>query len=58
MNLLEEKNRLNVENSNLKRQLDELGNRLKLDYQHSSYIPSMLNGEQVSRDIILGLRSK
>ena len=45
MNLLEEKNRVVVENSNLKRQLDELGSRLS---QNPNFIPHMLNGEQVT----------
>lgn len=48
MSLLEEKNRLNVENSNLKRQLDELSSRIKIDFHsNSNFIPPMLNGEQV-----------
>ena len=50
MNLLDEKNRLSVENSNLKRQLDELGSRLKPEYApNPNFIPHMLNGEQVSQ---------
>ena len=49
MNLLDDKNRLSVENGNLKRQLEELGARLKVDQFHPNpnHIP-IINGEPVS----------
>ena len=48
MNLLDDKNRLSVENANLKRQLEELGARLKVDqfHQNANHIP-IINGEPV-----------
>ena len=41
MSLLEEKNRLAVENTTLRRQMEEVGNRI------NPYIPHLSNGEQV-----------
>ena len=54
MNLLDDKNRLSVENANLKRQLEELGARLKVD-AHQAFHPNpnipIINGEPAYRDI-------
>ena len=50
MNLLEEKNRLAVENTTLRHQLDEIGNRMKkFDYGcQNTYVPPIMpNGDQV-----------
>jgi regulator of replication initiation timing len=51
MNLLEEKNRLTMENGTLRRQLEELGSRMKeFEYgiQDKHYIPPIMpNGQQV-----------
>ena len=54
MNLLDDKNRLSVENGNLKRQLEELGARLKVDQFHPNpnHIP-IINGEPVSFENLL-----
>ena len=50
MNLLDDKNRLSVENANLKRQLEELGARLKVEFHPNPNIP-IINGEPAYRDI-------
>ena len=48
MSMLEEKNRLTVENTTLRRQLEEMRGRIEYSMQNSYVPPIMTNGEQVS----------